>query len=67
MVVDNEQSTSLKEDVIKYLQDQPDDITIEDIMDYLFVKQQILNGQKDLRNGNYYTHEEAKEIMKILW
>jgi predicted transcriptional regulator len=33
-------------------------------METLYVKQKILKGQRQLESGQFYTHEEAKEIMK---
>nr|MDO8112634.1 hypothetical protein [Candidatus Sigynarchaeota archaeon] len=56
--------SSIKEDLMKFLTNQPEDVTIEEIMDFLHVKQQILSGQKALQDGHYYTHEQAKELMK---
>ena len=55
---------SIKEDVVKFLSEQPNDITIEEIMDFLLVKQKIIQGQKALKEGHYYSHEKAKELMK---
>lgn len=53
-----------KESVISLLKKLPEDSTLEDIMEHLYVKQKILKGQKELESGQFYTHEEAKEIMK---
>ena len=50
--------------MVRFLAEQPDDITIEEIMDYLLVKQKIMQGQKALKEGHYYSHEEARELMK---
>lgn len=55
---------TIKESIMKFLATQPDDITIEEIMDYLFLKQEIIKGKQALREGHYYTHEQAKEILK---
>ena len=55
---------TIKEFVIKYLQDQPDDISLEEIQEFLFLKQQILRGQSDLREGKSYTQQQVKEIVK---
>ena len=55
---------STKETVISLLKKLPKDSTLEDIMEHLYVKQKILKGQNQLKNGHFYTHEEAKEIMK---
>jgi hypothetical protein len=53
-----------KESVISLVKQLPEDSTLEDIMEHLYVKQKILKGQKELESGQFYTHEEAKEIMK---
>jgi len=54
----------IKESVISLVKDMPENTTLEDIMESLYVKQKILKGQKQLESGQFYTHEEAKEIMK---
>jgi len=53
-----------KDSVISLVKQLPEDSTLEDIMEHLYVKQKILKGQKELESGQFYTHEEAKEIMK---
>ena len=55
---------TIKESVMSLLKDMPENTTLEDIMESLYVKQKILKGQKQLETGQFYTHEEAKEIMK---
>lgn len=55
---------SIKESVILLIKDMPENSTLEDIMETLYVKQKILKGQKQLEAGQFYTHEEAKEIMR---
>jgi len=54
---------TIKESVISMLKDMPENVSLEDIMEHLYVKQKILKGQKQLESGQFYTHEEAKEIM----
>jgi predicted transcriptional regulator len=54
---------TIKETVISMLKDMPENVSLEDIMEHLYVKQKILKGQKQLESGQFYTHEEAKEIM----
>ncbi|MEK7732907.1 MAG: hypothetical protein AAB318_01720 [Planctomycetota bacterium] len=56
--------STIKESVISIVKDMPENSTLEDIMESLYVKQKILKGQKQLESGQFYTHEEAKEIMK---
>jgi len=53
-----------KEAVISLVKKLPENSTLEDIMEHLYVKQKILKGQKQLETGHFYTHEEAKEIME---
>jgi len=55
---------TIKESVISLVKDMPENATLEDIMESLYVKQKIFKGQKQLESGQFYTHEEAKEIMK---
>ena len=56
--------STMKEAVISLVEKLPDDSSLEDIMEHLYVKQKILKGQKQLESGQFYTHDEAKEIMK---
>lgn len=55
---------TIKESVMSMVKKMPENATLEDIMESLYVKQKILKGQKQLETGQFYTHEEAKEIMK---
>lgn len=55
---------TIKESVMSLLKDMPENTTLEDIMESLYVKQKILKGQKQLELGQFYTHEEAKVLMK---
>ncbi|MFQ6002224.1 MAG: hypothetical protein ACE5KJ_00580 [Candidatus Zixiibacteriota bacterium] len=55
---------TIKEEVIALVKKLPENATLEDIMEHLYVKQKILKGQKQLESGQFYTHDEAKEIMK---
>ena len=58
------ESNSVKEEVISLLHKLPDDITLDEIMYHLYVKQKIIKGLKDIEDGNTYTHEEVKEMAK---
>lgn len=55
---------TIKDTVISMLKDMPENATLEDIMESLYVKQKILKGQKQLESGQFYSHEEAKELLK---
>lgn len=56
--------STVKEEVMSLLQKMPEDASLEDIMEHLYVKQKILKGQKQLESGQFYTHQEAKDIMR---
>lgn len=55
---------TIKDSVISIVKDMPENSTLEDIMESLYVKQKILKGKKQLETGQFYTHKEAKGIMK---
>jgi predicted transcriptional regulator len=55
--------STIKESVISMIKDMPENVTLEDIMEQLYVKQKILKGQQQLESGQFYTHEEAKKII----
>ncbi|KHE92136.1 MAG: hypothetical protein K8F52_16585 [Candidatus Scalindua rubra] len=56
--------STIKEEVISLVKKLPANSTLEDIMEHLYVKQKILKGQNQLETDQFYTHEEAKEMMK---
>ncbi|OHB98566.1 MAG: hypothetical protein A2Z58_05770 [Planctomycetes bacterium RIFCSPHIGHO2_12_42_15] len=56
--------STIKESVISIVKEMPENATLEDIMESLYVKQKIIKGQSQLESGQFYTHEEAKEILK---
>jgi predicted transcriptional regulator len=50
-----------KENIIKMIKDLPNDISMEDIIEAIYVRQKIEKGLKDSEEGRLFTHEEAKE------
>lgn len=54
---------STKQEVIKLIQDLPEDVTLEDIMVELFVRAKIESGIKQLNQGKVLSHDEVKERM----
>jgi hypothetical protein len=48
---------------MQYLNEQPDSISADDIIDFIMLQERIRAGQQALGNGNYYSHEEAKRIL----
>lgn len=55
---------TLKERAISIVKKLPENTTLDEIMEILYVNQKILKGQRQLKEGKYYTHEEAKKIIK---
>jgi hypothetical protein len=54
---------AIKEEVVSSIKEMPECSTWEDIMEHLYVKQKIIKGQDQLKSGQFYTNEEAKEIL----
>ena len=53
-----------KENIIEMIKNLPEDISLEDIIEAIYVRQKIEKGLKDSKEGNIYTHEEAKERLE---
>ena len=53
-----------KENIIQMIKKLPDDISLEDIIEVIYVRQKIEKGLKDSKEGNLYTNEEAKELLE---
>ena len=60
-MTETEKST-LKEEIISLLNKLPDDITLDDVMYHLYVKQKILRGLEASKQGKTFTHEQVKEM-----
>ncbi len=60
-------SINIKEQVIKLIQNLPEDITLEDIQYHLFVKQKLLKAEKQIREGKTIPHEQVIERVKKKW
>ncbi len=55
---------SVKDSVIDFVKNLPDDLTVEEIAYKLYLDERIIKAQKQMKEGNYLTHEEAKERLK---
>ena len=55
---------TLKENVIRFLKNQSDDVNAEDIIEFVIMNQKLAEGEKDIQKGRIYTHDQAKEILK---
>ena len=57
----------IKEDIIKLIQELPDDVTLEDIQYHLFVKQKLLRAEEQIKEGKTIPHEEVMEKARKKW
>jgi len=53
-----------KENNIQMIKNFLEDISLEDIIEAIYVRQKIEKGLKDSKEGNLYTYEEAKERLE---
>lgn len=59
---------SVKEDLIGYIQTLPDNITMEDVMYHLYVRETILQRMEDVKNNpSELLTEEDVENQIIKW
>jgi predicted transcriptional regulator len=52
---------SIKGEVIKLIQELPENVTLEDILYKLYVRAKIEEGLKEIEDGKGIAHEEAME------
>ena len=52
----------LKEEVISLIKELPEDITLDDIIYHLYVKQKLLKAKEDIAQGRTYSHEQVKDM-----
>ena len=52
----------LKEEVIALIKQLPEDITLDDIIYHLYVKQKLLKAKEDIAQGRTYSHEQVKDM-----
>ncbi|MCT2536523.1 hypothetical protein NC661_03310 [Aquibacillus koreensis] len=52
---------STKEEVIKLIRDLPESVTLDDIMQELYIRKKIEKGIKELDAQKYVSHEVVKE------
>lgn len=55
---------NIKDQIISFIKTLPDDITLEDIMYHLYVREKIFSGIKEADEGKKVSNEKAKEIIE---
>ena len=47
-----------KENIIKMIKDLPNDVSLDEVMYHLYVRQKILRGLEDIEQGKTYSHDQ---------
>jgi len=55
---------SVKNSVIEFIKNLPEELTVEEIAYKLYLDDRINKARRQMKEGNYVTHEEAKERLK---
>jgi len=55
---------SVKQKLIEFLNSQPEDITSDEILDYILINDKIEAGIQAIEEGRFVTLEEARVIFK---
>jgi len=56
--------STVKEEVRRVLEGLPDDVTIEEVMYHLYVRQKVEHAQDDVRAGRTVSQEEVERRME---
>lgn len=54
--------TNEKENIIKMIKDLSDDVSLDEVMYHLYVRQKIIRGLEYIKQGKTYSHEEIKKM-----
>jgi len=54
----------IKDQIISFIKSLPDDVTLEDIMYHLYVREKIFRGLKDADEGKIVSNENAKKVIE---
>jgi len=55
---------NIKDQVISFIKTLPDDVTLEDIIYHLYVREKVFRGIKEADEGKKVSNEKAKEIIE---
>jgi len=54
----------IKDQIISFIKSLPEDVTLEDIMYHLYVREKIFRGLKEADEGKKVSNDKAKEIIE---
>ncbi|HEX8245543.1 MAG TPA: hypothetical protein VF541_18670 [Longimicrobium sp.] len=63
----NTATTTIKDEVIEMLRRLPDTVSLEEIQYTLYMFEKGKLAQEAIAEGDVYTHEEVKEIIRAKW
>lgn len=46
------------------IKDLPDDVSLDEVMYHLYVKQKILRGLEDVKHDRTYSHDQVKKMLE---
>ena len=55
---------NIKKEIKELIDNLPDNASYEDVIEAIYVRQKIQKGLKDSEDGKYYSHAEAKVLLK---
>ena len=55
---------NIKDQIVSFIKTLPDDISLEDIMYHLYVREKIFHSIKDADEGKKVSNKKAKEIIE---
>ena len=55
---------NIKDQIVSFIKKLPDDISLEDIMYHLYVREKIFNSIKESDEGKKVSNKKAKEIIE---
>ena len=55
---------TVKKETIKLIQRLPDECSMDDIIETLWIRKKIMKGQEQIKAGKGISHEEAKKRLK---
>jgi hypothetical protein len=56
--------STIKETVIEFISQLPDDITMDEIMYNLYVQRKVMRSKRQMEEGNVYSHKEVEALAK---
>jgi hypothetical protein len=53
----------IRDQIIDYLKSLPADTSLQEILYHIHIRGQIIEAQQEIKNGNFYTDEQARELL----